>query len=122
MSAFQDTTTVHACSTVIALLSIPVSELVSFAFSTIPIIMFNSQNFSNYILVSKFASNILQVSYIRVHDLHQNLYLKNTGKEGLELLRLLINKKNKCECCRMGLGHDIISGIGSLVVKGLTYI
>ena len=31
------TSTVHACSTVMALLCIPVSELVSFAFSTIPI-------------------------------------------------------------------------------------
>ena len=40
VSAFQDTSTVHACSTVMALLCIPVSKLVSFAFSTIPICPF----------------------------------------------------------------------------------
>ena len=41
-----------------------------------------------------FASSILHVSYVHVHDQHQHLYLsvlKNTSKEGLELLRLLIN-------------------------------
>ena len=66
----------------------------------------------------------MHVSYI--HNQHQHLYLsvlKNTSKEGLELLRLLINSrallgKKINACCRMGLGHNIIS---SLVGKGLTY-
>ena len=52
--------------------------------------------------------------------------LKDTSKGGLELLRLLINsgallRKKINACCRMGLGRDIISGISSLVGKGLTY-
>ena len=111
-----------------ALLCVPVSELVSFAFSTIPIIMslFNSKNFSFTCLYSFFASSILHVSYMYIHDQHQHLYLsvpKNTSKE---LLRLLINsgallRKKINACCRMRLGHDIISGICSLVGKGLTY-
>ena len=67
-------------------------------------------------------------SYIHVHNQHQRLYLsvlKDTSKGGLELLRLLINsgallRKKINACCRMELGRDIISGISSLVGKGLT--
>ena len=110
-----------------ALLCIPVSELVSFAFSTIPICPFLIQQIF-HLLVSTlflFAYSILCVSYMYMISTNTFIFL-NTSKEGLELLRLLINsrallRKKINACCRMGLGHDIISGISSLVGKGLTY-
>ena len=129
-SAFQDTSTVHACSTVTALLCIPVSELVSFAFSTIPICPFLIQRIFHLLVSTLFLFAFQHFAcYLHVHDQHQHLYLsvlKNTSKEGLELLRLLINSgallhKKINACCRMGFSYDIISGIGSLVGKGLTY-
>ena len=61
VSAFQDISTV-ACSTVMGLLCIPLSELVSFAFSTIPIIYYVPFEFFHLLvaigLVDEFIYNI----------------------------------------------------------------
>ena len=91
--------------------------------------LFNSKNFSFTCLHSFFICFQHFACYLHVHDQHQHLYLsvlKNASKDGLELLRLLINRgalfrKKINACCRIGFGHNIISGIGSLVGKGLTY-
>ena len=60
--------------------------------------LFNSKNFFHLLVSTLFCllpANYMLIRYtVHVHVQHQHLYLsvlKNTSKEGLELLRLLIN-------------------------------
>ena len=93
-----------SCSTVMALLCTPVSELVSCTFSTIPICpfleFFHLLVSTLFLLTSSKFLIIISYMYIHVHESLQTIAAlysftykctcsKYTSKEGLELFRLL---------------------------------
>ena len=85
-----------SCSTVMALLCIPVSELVSCTFSTIPICPFLIQRIFSFTCLHTFFTCIQQLFsiYIFFADHRSTSFTykctcsKYTSKEGLELFRL----------------------------------
>ena len=85
-----------SCNAVMALLCIPVSKLVSCAFSTIPICPFSIQRIFSFTCLHSFFTCVQQLfSYMYIHDYLQTIAAlalptcsKCISKEGLELFGL----------------------------------